>query len=225
MSATNAIAAISLVGSLVVAGADYSEFERLGLHPARVHAVTCSSTNAVCGFLTTDRMLRMFKTAEERARKTRRPVELQALGFVLAVAAVVSGLLYLPKPADLTMGTFLREHVAPEALRYCYIVSAAMFVLGLKGLSSPSGRAREWRWPPSACSSRWSGRSSIPHRDVSMDRARVRDRRGGQRDDGPADSHDGHCPSAPPSRTLWDRSRRVSWSSPSTSAPRAPSAA
>ena len=138
MSATNAIAAISLVGSLVVAGADYSEVPNgwvctlLGFI-----AVTCSATNAVGGFLITDRMLRMFKTAEERARKTRRPVELQALGFVLAVAAVVTGLLYLTKPADLTMGTFLREHVAPEALRYCYIVSAAMFVLGLKGLSSP----------------------------------------------------------------------------------------
>jgi NAD(P) transhydrogenase subunit beta len=138
MSATNAIAAISLVGSLVVAGADYSAVPNgwvctlLGFV-----AVTCSATNAVGGFLITDRMLRMFKTAEERARGTRRPVELQAFGFVLAVAAVVSGLLYLMKPADLTMGTFLREHVAPEALRYCYIVSAAMFVLGLKGLSSP----------------------------------------------------------------------------------------
>jgi H+-translocating NAD(P) transhydrogenase subunit beta len=138
MSATNAIAAISLVGSLVVAGSDYSAVPNgwvctmLGFV-----AVTCSATNAVGGFLITDRMLRMFKTAEDRARKTRRPVELQALGFVLAVAAVVTGLLYLAKPADLTMGTFLREHVAPEALRYCYIVSAAMFVLGLKGLSSP----------------------------------------------------------------------------------------
>ena len=69
MSATNAIAAISLVGSLVVAGSDYSQVPNgwvctlLGLA-----AVTCSSTNAFGGFLITDRMLRMFKTAEERAR-------------------------------------------------------------------------------------------------------------------------------------------------------------
>jgi NAD(P) transhydrogenase subunit beta len=37
----------------------------------------------------------------------------------------------------MAMGEYLHEHVAPEALRYCYILSAAMFVLGLKGLSSP----------------------------------------------------------------------------------------
>ena len=83
MSATNAIAAISLVGSLVVAGSDYSDVPNgwvctlLGFI-----AVTCSATNVVGGFLITDRMLRMFKTAEERARGTRRPVELQAFGFV-----------------------------------------------------------------------------------------------------------------------------------------------
>jgi NAD(P) transhydrogenase subunit alpha len=63
MSATNAIAAISLVGSMVVAGSDYSNVpngwicQLLGFI-----AVTCSATNAVGGFLITDRMLRMFKT-------------------------------------------------------------------------------------------------------------------------------------------------------------------
>jgi NAD(P) transhydrogenase subunit beta len=138
MSATNAIAAISLVGSLVVAGSDYSDVPNgwvctlLGFV-----AVACSATNAVGGFLITDRMLRMFKTAEERARTTRRPVELQAFGFVAALVAVVAAILYVTKPADMTMGVYLHEHVAPEALRYCYIVSAAMFVMGLKGLSSP----------------------------------------------------------------------------------------
>jgi NAD(P) transhydrogenase subunit beta len=138
MSATNAIAAISLVGSLVVAGGDYSNIPNgwvctlLGFV-----AVTCSSTNAVGGFLITDRMLRMFRTAEERASGTRRPVELQAFGFVLGLVAAIAGLLYLTKPAGMTMEEYLHRHVAPEALRYCYIVSAAMFVLGLKGLSSP----------------------------------------------------------------------------------------
>src|SRR5438034_3389805 len=97
MSATNAIAAISLVGSLVVAGSDYSQVPNgwvctlLGFA-----AVTCSSTNAFGGFLITDRMLRMFKTAEDRARGTRRPVELQALAFVAAVVAAVGGLLDTP---------------------------------------------------------------------------------------------------------------------------------
>src|SRR5260221_835152 len=137
MSATNAIAAISLVGSLVVAGSDYGNVPNgwvctlLGFV-----AVTCSSTNAVGGFLITDRMLRMFRTADQRAEK-RRPVELQALGAVLGIFAVVTALLYATRPAGMAMGEYLHEHVAPEALRYCYILSAAMFVLGLKGLSSP----------------------------------------------------------------------------------------
>jgi len=138
MSATNAIAAISLVGSLVVAGSDYSNVSSgwvctlLGFA-----AVTCSATNAFGGFLITDRMLRMFRTAEDRARGTRRPVELQAFGAVAGLVGVVGAVLYATKPVGMAMGEYLREHVATEALRYCYIVSAALFVLGLKGLSSP----------------------------------------------------------------------------------------
>src|SRR5438445_9390012 len=61
MSATNAISGISLIGSLVVAGADYSRLSTaLGFI-----AVTCSSTNVVGGFLITDRMLKMFKRKHE----------------------------------------------------------------------------------------------------------------------------------------------------------------
>src|SRR6201993_2621410 len=61
MSATNAISGISLIGSLVVAGANYSR-----LSTALVFvAVTCSSTNVVGGFLITDRMLKMFKRGKE----------------------------------------------------------------------------------------------------------------------------------------------------------------
>src|SRR5712691_8092184 len=137
MSATNAIAAISLVGSLVVAGSDYSDVPNgwvctmLGFM-----AVTCSATNAIGGFLITDRMLRMFRTAQDRAG-ARRPVELQALAFVVSVTAAIAALLYATKPAGMAMGEWMHGHVAPEALRYCYILSAAMFVLGLKGLSSP----------------------------------------------------------------------------------------
>src|SRR5258708_24444280 len=68
MSATNAIAGISLVGSLVVAGADYNPLSTvLGFI-----AVVCSSTNVVGGFLITDRMLKMFKTAKEQAPQHRR---------------------------------------------------------------------------------------------------------------------------------------------------------
>ena len=57
MSATNAISGISLVGSLVTAGANYNTVSTvLGFI-----AVTASTINVVGGFMITDRMLRMFK--------------------------------------------------------------------------------------------------------------------------------------------------------------------
>ena len=64
MSATNAISGISLVGSLVAAGADYNAASTaLGFV-----AVTAATINVVGGFVITDRMLRMFK-----ARGKKRP--------------------------------------------------------------------------------------------------------------------------------------------------------
>jgi NAD(P) transhydrogenase subunit alpha len=60
MSATNAISGISLVGSLVAAGAEYSAASTvLGLI-----AVTAATINVVGGFMITDRMLKMFKRHE-----------------------------------------------------------------------------------------------------------------------------------------------------------------
>ena len=57
MSATNAISAISLVGSLVLAGANRDTLSNwLGFV-----AVTAATINVVGGFLITDRMLRLFK--------------------------------------------------------------------------------------------------------------------------------------------------------------------
>jgi proton-translocating NAD(P)+ transhydrogenase subunit alpha len=57
MSATNAISGISLVGSLVTAGAQQTTLSTvLGFL-----AVACATTNVVGGFIITDRMLRMFK--------------------------------------------------------------------------------------------------------------------------------------------------------------------
>jgi NAD(P) transhydrogenase subunit alpha len=59
MSATNAISGISLVGSMVAAGAN-----RGGVATALGFiAVVCATTNIVGGFLITDRMLRMFKAS------------------------------------------------------------------------------------------------------------------------------------------------------------------
>ena len=57
MSLTNAISAIAVVGSIVMAGE-----HRTALSTALgTVAVTASTINVVGGFLITDRMLRMFK--------------------------------------------------------------------------------------------------------------------------------------------------------------------
>jgi NAD(P) transhydrogenase subunit alpha len=57
MSATNAISGISLVGSLVLAGASRDTVSNwLGFI-----AVTAATINVVGGFLITDRMLKMFR--------------------------------------------------------------------------------------------------------------------------------------------------------------------
>lgn len=57
MSATNAISGISLVGSIVAAGAKYSTTSTI----LGCIAVAAATTNVVGGFMITDRMLRMFK--------------------------------------------------------------------------------------------------------------------------------------------------------------------
>jgi NAD(P) transhydrogenase subunit alpha len=62
MSATNAISGISLVGSIVAAGAHYNAVSTaLGFV-----AVTAATINVVGGFVITDRMLRMFKRKDKR---------------------------------------------------------------------------------------------------------------------------------------------------------------
>src|SRR5712672_138844 len=60
MSATNAISGISLVGSIVTAGAHYNTVSTI----LGFTAVVCSTTNVVGGFVITDRMLKMFKRKE-----------------------------------------------------------------------------------------------------------------------------------------------------------------
>ena len=62
MSATNAISGISLVGSIVAAGAHYNAVSTaLGFV-----AVTAATINVVGGFVITDRMLRMFKPRSKK---------------------------------------------------------------------------------------------------------------------------------------------------------------
>ena len=57
MSLTNAISAIAVVGSIVVAGADHP----LTIRILGAVALFASMTNIVSGFMITDRMLKMFK--------------------------------------------------------------------------------------------------------------------------------------------------------------------
>jgi NAD(P) transhydrogenase subunit alpha len=57
MSLTNAISAIAVVGSIIIAGEQKTDFATL----LGTVAVAASVTNIVSGFLITDRMLKMFK--------------------------------------------------------------------------------------------------------------------------------------------------------------------
>ena len=131
MSATNAISGISLIGSLVVAGANYSRLSTL----LGFIAVTCSSTNVVGGFLITDRMLKMFKRREEVGIQHRRfsPKLLLAFPVLVIVFLVVTH--WLRRSG--TEPQLSSAALSVTALRYSYILSAVLFILGLKGLSSP----------------------------------------------------------------------------------------
>jgi NAD(P) transhydrogenase subunit alpha len=64
MSATNAISGISLVGSLVAAGSHRGNVATI----LGFIAVVAATTNIVGGFLITDRMLKMFKRDEPKAK-------------------------------------------------------------------------------------------------------------------------------------------------------------
>src|SRR5258707_6278509 len=117
MSATNAIAGISLVGSLVVAGANYNPMSTM----LGFIAVDCSSTNVVGGFLITDRMLKMFKTTKEQTseRKSFALNPKLLLGIpILAIALVF--LLYISEQIRTDAIYFFHDVVPTQALRYFY---------------------------------------------------------------------------------------------------------
>jgi NAD(P) transhydrogenase subunit beta len=131
MSATNAISGISLIGSLVIAGANYDILSSI----LGFVAVVCSSTNVVGGFLITDRMLKMFKSERDQSTK--------GGGFRLSGGAILA---LVVAGACVLAAIFWWEEISgihsTEALRYLYIVSAVLFILGLKGLSSPKHARR-----------------------------------------------------------------------------------
>ena len=62
MSLTNAISAIAIVGSVIIAGEQKDTPSTI----LGVVAVAASMTNIVSGFLITDRMLKMFKKREAK---------------------------------------------------------------------------------------------------------------------------------------------------------------
>ncbi len=125
MSATNAISGISLIGSLVVCGAEYSITSTI----LGFLAVVCSSTNVFGGFLITDRMLAMFRSERDKAGRGQMDRLFVAVGVTLLVAGT----------AGFWWGVHrYRDVIHPDdVLRYLYILSAVLFILGLKGLSSP----------------------------------------------------------------------------------------
>ena len=65
MAATNAIAGISLVGSLIAAGAAHNRVATI----IGFVAVVAATSNIVGGFLITDRMLKMFHRADSKPAK------------------------------------------------------------------------------------------------------------------------------------------------------------
>jgi len=66
MSLTNAISAIAVVGSILIAGERESDFTTI----LGTVAVAASMTNIVSGFLITDRMLKMFREKDRGPKST-----------------------------------------------------------------------------------------------------------------------------------------------------------
>jgi NAD(P) transhydrogenase subunit alpha len=62
MSLTNAISAIAVVGSIIIAGEQKTTFSTV----LGAVAVAASFTNIVSGFMITDRMLKMFRERKPR---------------------------------------------------------------------------------------------------------------------------------------------------------------
>jgi NAD(P) transhydrogenase subunit alpha len=63
MSLTNAISAIAVVGSIIIAGEEKSRLSMV----LGIVAIAASMTNIVSGFLITDRMLKMFRERRPRS--------------------------------------------------------------------------------------------------------------------------------------------------------------
>ena len=71
MAATNAISGISLVGSIIMAGAQHNRIATI----LGFIAVICATSNIVGGFLIVDRMLKMFQRTDKRRETPGRRVD------------------------------------------------------------------------------------------------------------------------------------------------------
>ena len=138
MSATNAISGISLVGSLVAAGANRGALSTtLG-----VLAVTAATINVVGGFMITDRMLKMFKRQEEMTKheclntSNARGVELFA-DFAKAFVTSIRHYSALPPRPDVRPSSVF--------IQIAYLVASVLFILGLKGMTAPDKARRGMR--------------------------------------------------------------------------------
>ena len=121
MAATNAISGISLVGSLIAAGAAHSRVATI----LGFIAVICATSNIVGGFLITDRMLKMFQSGKKDAIATRGTSE--------------------GSPADAVNASRKRRRplrmTASTLIQVSYLIASVLFILGLRSLTRPD-RAR-----------------------------------------------------------------------------------
>lgn len=68
MSLTNAISAIAVVGAILVSGPAMTESHPYYINILGLIAVFASVTNIISGFLITNRMLKMFKSRDEKKK-------------------------------------------------------------------------------------------------------------------------------------------------------------
>jgi NAD(P) transhydrogenase subunit beta len=131
MSATNALSGISLIGSMVVAGKIDTWYSTV----LGCIAVACSSTNVVGGFLITDRMLGMFRTQKEVGRQGRSVLSWIVLVGIVLIFFAADYLAFSGKGN--VHPTEAEAEGVKNVLRFLYIGSSVLFVLGLQGMTSP----------------------------------------------------------------------------------------
>ncbi len=154
MSLTNAISAISLVGSLTLLGRAETTLSMVlgGI------AVVASMTNVVSGFLITERMLRMFKTGRPKTVPQANAFTIPI--FILAavetgavdlgshgltdVTYLIGSVLFVMSLRWMNHPTTARRSVAAGALGMTLAVAGTLFAL----TSDPvlQGRSPAWGW-------------------------------------------------------------------------------